>query len=166
MANRTGTNYAAEASVHGYGAELLVGTSGSPNSFEAIAGVVRITPGEMSTEDIDITHLRSPDAHREHRPGLRNSGAFSVECILLPGEESQNNAGGGDEAFEEGGLVAMWRARTIHDFEIRLGEGSPYHSWPFRGYVSSYQLGEIGPDDVIKVTVGFMPTEAFDTGLP
>jgi hypothetical protein len=166
MANRTGTNYAAESSVHGYGAELLVGVEGSPNSFEAIAGVVRITPGEMSTEDIDRTHLRSPDAHREHRPGLRNSGAFSVECILLPDEESQNNTGGGDEVFQNGGLVAMWRNRTIHDFEIRLGEGSPSHSWPFRGYVSSYQLGEIGPDDVIKVTVGFQPTEAFDTGLP
>jgi hypothetical protein len=166
MANRTGTFYAAEASVHGYGAELLVGVSGSPDSYEAIAGIVRITPGEMSTEDIDITHMRSPDAHREHRPGLRNSGAFTVEGILLPGEESQNNTGGGDEVFQEGGLIAMWRARTTHDFEIRLGEGSPAHSWPFRGYVSQFQLGEIGPDDVIKFTAGFQPTEAFDADLP
>lgn len=166
MANRTGDFYPADTSVHGYGAELLVGSAASPNSFEAVAGVVRITPGEMSTEDIDITHLRSPDAHREHRPGLRDSGAFSAEVILMPGDESQNNAGGGDEAFESGGLIAMWRNRTTHDFIIRFAEGSPSHEWPFRGYVSSFQLGEIGPDDVVKATVGIQPTQAFDTDLP
>jgi hypothetical protein len=166
MADRTGQFYAAEESVHGYGAELQVGEAGSPNSFESIAGIRSITPGEMSTEDIDRTHLRSPYAHREHRPGLRNSGAFTVEGILLPGEQSQNNAGGGTGPFATGGLIALWRERGIHDFQIVLGEGSPSHLWPFRGYVSQFQLGEIGPENLVTFTASFMPTEAFDADLP
>lgn len=95
MPDRSNTNYAAEDAIHGYGAQLMVGDGGTPEVFEAIAGVVSITPGEMSTADIDRTHLRSPDAHREHMPGIRDSGPFELEMIWLPKEQSQSNAGGG-----------------------------------------------------------------------
>lgn len=166
MPDRTGDFYAAEASVHGYGAELQVGVAGSPTSFESIAGITRITFGEMSTEDLDPTHLRSPDAHREHRPGLRDSAAFQIEGVLLPGEQSQSNTGGGTGPFATGGLVAIWRSRETRDFQLVLGEGSPSHIWPVRGYVSQFQLGEIGPDEIVRFTAAVQPTQAFDTGLP
>jgi hypothetical protein len=168
MANRTDQFYAAEAAIHGYGAQLMVGDGATPTEgFEAVATLVTITPGEMSTEDIDRTHLRSPDAHKEHMPGMRDSGAFEVEGIWLPLEESQNNDGGGSGSFATGGLISMWRDRQIRNFKIVLfADGSPSIEWPFRGYVSQFQPGEITTEDKINFTAGFQPTEAYDEALP
>jgi len=166
MADRTDTFYAAEDAIHGYGGQLMVGDGASPEVFEAIAGVVEITPGEMSTADIDRTHLRSPDAHREHMAGIRDSGPFSVRGIWLVDEQSQSNAGGGSGAFASGGLVALWRARTTHNFKIVLNDGSPATEWPFRGYISQFQPQAITLDDKIDFIASFQPTEAYDADLP
>jgi hypothetical protein len=166
MADRTNTFYALEDAIHGYGAQLMVGDGASPEAFEAIAGINVIRPGEMTTRNIPRTHLRSPDAHDESMPGLRSSGAFTVEGTWLPAEQSQSNAGGGSGAFTSGGLVALWRARTTHNFQIVLNDGSPATEWPFRGYVSQFQPGEIGIDDKINFTASFMPTQAYDASLP
>jgi len=169
MADVTDTYYAAEGAVHGYGAQLQVGDGASPTeAFQSIAGVSSITPGEMTTADIVRTHLRSPDAHHEHMPGLRDSGAFSCNLVWLPEDESQSNVGGGSGSFTGGGLVAMWRGRETHNFRIVLPiPGSPDGIvWPFRGYISQFQPGEIGVDDKINAAVSFMPTEAYDADLP
>lgn len=166
MSDRTDTFYPAEDAIHGYGAQLQVGDGQSPEAFESIAAVKTITPGEMATADMDRTHLRSPDAHKEHAPGMRDSGAFTCELIWLPTEQSQNNAGGGSGAFSSGGIIAMWRARTIHNFKIVLNNGSPALEWPFRGYVSRFQPGQIGEDSEIMATAEFRPTQAYDADLP
>lgn len=168
MADRTDDFYAAEGAIHGYGTQLMVGNGASPEAFEAIAGVVGITPGEMATEDIDRTHLRSPRAHREHMPGMRNSGPFTVSMIWLPTEQSQSNAGGGTGAFQNGGSIALWRDRSIHNFKIALMDGgSPGTEWgPIRGYFSRFQPSEIGVADKINAQASFQPTEAYDHLLP
>lgn len=163
MSDRTNTYYAATGAQSGYGTQLMVGNGASPETFEAIAGVVTITPGDMNTKDILRTHLRSPAAHEEHMPGLRDSGEFAVEGIWLPTEESQSNAGGGSGSFVSGGLVALWRGRATHNFRIVLPDATV---WPFTGYVSKFQPGSITNDDKIDFTAGFMPTQAYDTALP
>lgn len=163
MADVTGTFYAlANDSVHGYGAELQVALYGSPNSFQSIAGLKSITPGDATTADIDITHLRSPDAHREHRPGLRDNGPFTCTGVFIPGDESQSLVGGGTGVFADGGLYYMWKQRSINTFRVVFNDGSPNNDFEFNGYVSQYQVGEIGPDDVVTFTASFMPTESYD----
>jgi hypothetical protein len=157
MPDRTGTFYELSESVHGYGAELQVSVGGT---YYAIAAIKRITPGDATTADIDITHLRSPGAHREHRPGLRDHGAFTFEGVHSPGDLSQSQTGG--SPFTGGGLHAFWKDRVVRDWKISLFDGSPNHEISFSGYVNQYQLGEIGPDDVINFTAGIMPTENWD----
>ena len=168
MADWTDDFRPAEGAIHGYGTQLMIGNGASPEAYEAIAAVVSITPGEMATEDIDCTHLRSPRAHREHMPGMRDSGEFNVNGIWLPTEQSQSNAGGGSGAFAGGGMVALWRERGYHNFKIALMDGgSPGTEWgPIRGYVSKFQPSEIGVADKINVTMSFRPTEAYDHLLP
>jgi Lambda phage tail tube protein, TTP len=124
MANLTDTYYAGEA-VTGYGAQLLVGQNdGPPETFVAVADVNTITPGDMTTETVDKTHLRSPDAHREKRATIRDSGPFALEGNWRPTHGSQSNAGG--DGFATGGLVALWRTRAERNFKIQvpLGEGA------------------------------------------
>jgi hypothetical protein len=166
MPDRTNTFFAAEDAIHGYGAQLMIGDGGTPEAFEAVAAVTTITPGEMLTEDIDRTHLRGPDAHKEHMLCMRDSGAFELEGIWHPEEQSQSNAGGGSGAFASGGVIALWRARSIHNMKIVLNDESPATEWPFRGYISQFQPGEIGVDDKINFTMGIQPTEAYDADLP
>lgn len=167
MANRTDTFFAAEAAIHGYGAQLMKGDGGGSETFEAIAAIRNINFGSMQTADIIRTHLRSPDAHQEHMPGMRDSGAFSCEAIWLPLEESQSYTGGGSGSFSGGGTVKDWANRTIHNYKIVLyADGSPSIEWPFRAYVSQFQPGTIGVDDLITATIGFQPTEDFSTDLP
>ena len=165
MANRSNTFYALDAAIHGYGAQIMVGNGASPEVFEAIAGVTSIQPGEMSTADILRTHLRSPDSHQEHMPGMRDSGPFTLTGTWLPTEQSQSNAGGGTGAFASGGLIALWRARTTHNFKIVLND-TDTTEWPFRGYVAGFQPGEIGIENKIDFTATIQPTEAYDADLP
>jgi hypothetical protein len=171
MADRSDTFYAvADEAIHGYGAQLLVGDGASPETFQAIAGLKSITPGEMTTADIDVTHLRSPDAHREHRAGIRDSGAFTCTGVWLPLDESQSNTGGGSGSFTSGGMIAIWRARENRNYIIRLNNvpaGSPAQQYelPFRAYCSQFQPGEIGIEPTIDFTVSLMPNAAYDSDL-
>lgn len=174
MADLTDTYYAAEGSRHGYGSQLMVGDGASPEVFEAIAEVRSITPGEMVTAEFEVTHLRSPDAHREWRAALRNSEAFAVECNWRPEHESQSNTGGGTGAFAAGGLLAMWRSREVRNFKIVEGwgaAGSPGGpnpmEIPFTGFIRRYQPGQIGPNDGPNLTVEVKPINgAWHADLP
>lgn len=175
MADVTDTYYPADTAIHGYGAQLLVGDGATPTEgFQAIALVSVITPGEMTTEVIDRTHLRSPEAHHEKMAGLRDSGAFSFEGIWSPKDESQSNAGGGTGSFTDGGLAFLWRTRQERNFKIVLNDGDAAAlptpiaptEWPFRGVVTRFQPGAIGIDDKINFTGEITPLQDFSADLP
>jgi hypothetical protein len=159
MSNRTDTYYNAESAVHGYGAQIEVGNGASPEVFEAIAGVTSIKPGEVTTDDIDRTHLRSPDAHKEHSAGMRDSGPIEFDGIYLPGEQSLTNDGGGSGAFMSGGLPYLHAQRSTHNFRIKLADNTAVI---VRGYVSKFSLGEINSDGNVPYNAAVQPTEAYD----
>jgi hypothetical protein len=167
MADVTDQYYPAEA-IHGYGTQWLIGDGASPETFTAVAQVTKITPGDMTTDVIDKTHLRSPEAHREKKAGLRDSGAFTMECLWDPTHESHSNAGGGSGAFQNGGIMALWRNRTERNQKLLLPDetGSPTTEWPFRGVITKCQPGEIGADGLIPLMVEVTPLQDFSADLP
>jgi hypothetical protein len=165
MANVTDTYYEGEA-FHGWGSQLMVGNGASPETFEAIADVTNITPGKMSTAPIEKTHLRVPNAHRTKLPGLRDTEPFTLTGNWRPTHESQSNAGGGSGSFVSGGLVALARSREVRNFKIVLSDGSPGTEWPFSGFVSGFQPGEIGSDDKVPFTAEITPTGDTTADLP
>lgn len=160
----TNTYYPGEAFT-GYGAQLMVNVGpGSPGTYVAIADVETITPGEMSTNVIEKTHLRSPEAHREKLAGLRDSGPFAIAGNWRPEHGSQSNAGG--DGFTDGGLIALWRERKEADFKIVLPVGSPGIEWPFRGVVTKFQPGEIAGDAKVGFSAEITPLGDFSASLP
>lgn len=165
MADVTDTYYPSEG-FNGYGSQLMVGNGASPEVFEAIAFIDTITPGNMETAVIDRTHLRSPDAHREKLAGLRDSGPFAIKGTWVPGHQSQSNSGGGSGAFASGGLIALWRTRAVKNFKIVLSDGSPATEWPFRGFVSKFQPGEISGDNKVDFNAEITPDQDFSADLP
>lgn len=174
FADVTGTFYANEGGFIGYETELLVGSrvgGGSPDTdtFQAVAYVRSITPGDMSSNIIDKTHLRSVGAHREKLVGLRDSGPFTAELIWVPTDESQSNEGGGTGAFTDGGLIAIWRNREERNFIIRLPGAtgaSPGEDWPFQGAISRFQPGVIGLEELVGATVEITPLGDSTENLP
>lgn len=165
MSDLTDSFYAGEAFI-GYGSQLEVGDGTSPENFEAVADVVEITPGEMSTAVVDKTHLRSPARHREKLVALRDSGPFTVKCNYRPKHESQSNAGGGSGSFVGGGLLAKWISGEECNFRIVLADGSPVTVLPFRGSVTKYQPGGISGDQKVDLTVEITPLADFSADLP
>lgn len=160
MADVTGTFYAGSAQV-GYGAQLLVGQDdGSPETFVAVADIDTIEPGEMTTEVVDKTHLRSPDGHREKVATIRDSGPFTVTGNWRLDHGSHSNAGG--DGFDIG-LIGLWRTRAERNFRIVLPDATV---WPFRGVVTRYQPGAISVDSKIGFTAEITPLQDFSADLP
>jgi tail tube protein len=162
--NVTDTTYPGHAFV-GYLSQLLVGNGASPELFEAVADITEITPGEMSTAVVEKTHLRSPNAHKEKLAVLRDSGPFQLKGNWNPTSASQSNAGGGSGAFQNGGLMAMWIARSEHNFKITLSDEFETE-WPFRGVVTKFQPGVIGTEQKVEFTAEITPIQDFSADLP
>jgi tail tube protein len=162
MADVTGTFYAGDAFI-GYGAEIRVGqATGSPQNFVAIPDITTITPGDMTTGIVDITHLRSPDRHREKKGTIRDSGPFRLEGNYRP-EHGAHKTSGGDGFSSTHSLVSLWRDVTETDFEIELpaDAGSPAIVLEFRGVVSMYQIGQVTVDQKTPFTCEITPLRAY-----
>lgn len=164
MSNLTNTYYAGEAFI-GYGSQLLVGNGASPEVFQAVADVMEITPGAMTTAVVDKTHLRSPNRHREKLVALRDSAAFVIKANWRPTDESQSNAGGGSVAFTGGGMLAKWISGEETNYKIKLADGDTTEI-PFRGSVTKFQPGGISGDLKVDVTIEITPLGDFSADLP
>ena len=132
MADVTDTTYRTEGRI-GYLAQLKLGDGTSPEAFSSVAHLTRITPGSTTTEVIDVTHLRSPDRHREKIAGMRDTTPFEIEGIWVPSDESQSNAGGGTAAFQSGGgllglQVSAEERNWVIEFDVAQF-GSPALQW-------------------------------------
>jgi len=159
MADRTGTFYSADEGTIGYKTQVLIGDGTSPEVFEAIAGVRSVTFGETTVADVDRTHLRSPNSHKEHTPGMLDSSAIQIRGIYLPSEDSLSTAGGGSGVFASGGLPTLVIARGTHNFVVRLPDG--VSEVEITGYLTGFSLSEASAEAVIEYTCGIMPTQAF-----
>jgi hypothetical protein len=159
MADVTNTYYPSEGFT-GYSTQLLVAIDDDPGTEAtvAIAELTTITPGSIDTEDVDRTHLRSPQAHREHMPGMRDSAAFEIGGTLRLDHESQNNA-------PPNGLLYLHRTRAIRNFAIVLPDEDET-VWPFRGYVQRHQIGALATTGLVNFTGAIMPTQSYSENLP
>jgi hypothetical protein len=169
MADVTDTTYRTEGR-DGYLAQIKMGNGASPEVFQAIANVTRIRPGGSTTEVIDVTHLRSPRAHREKIAGMRDSGPFGFDAIWVPSDESQSQAGGGGGSFTNGGMLALQVSRAEANFLIEFDVaqfGSPALQWgPFAGIVTEWTPGEIAPGLPLTVVGAITPLRDTSESLP
>ena len=72
----------------GYDSSYHISNGDSPETFEQIGEVFNITPGEESTDRVDVTHYKSPDRRREFIAGLIDPGEAPFEINWVPGNET------------------------------------------------------------------------------
>lgn len=164
MADVTGTYYNSEGNI-GYGGEWRIGQDdGSPETMVAVAQVDTIQFGDMTAPVINITHLRSPGRAHEKIPTIRDLGPFTMTGTLLMSHGSHNNAGG--DGFTSGGLIAIHRSLEERSMEIEIPDASPATVMPFRGVISSLNLGELSLEGVQKFTAQVQPLRDYTAELP
>lgn len=141
---------AASEAFHGFGSTLKIGQgeTGSPETFVAVAEVASIKMGAMTTSQIDVTHLNSDDTHRERKPGIKDTAAFTMSGNYLPADATQKNAARG--------LLALWKNRTVFNAKVCLSDDD-LTEWPFSGFISNFEVGEIGVDGHVPFTCEITP---------
>lgn len=167
MADVTGDFYASEAFI-GYGAEFLVGQGGSPETFAAVPQVKRIAPiVSMTTGVADVTHLRSPNRHREKIATISDSGPITVEGTLNPAHGAHLLAGG-DGFDADHNLQALRASAARNNFRIVLPEeagteGSPAAAiaLPLEGVVTKYEIGELTLEGEVPFVLEITPTRSY-----
>lgn len=171
MADVTNTYYEGDAFI-GYGTQVLVGQGGSPETFTAIPDVNSVTMGDMTTGTVQITHLRSPGRHHEHKGTIRDSGPIVIECNYRP-EHGAHQLSGGDGFTATTSVVSLWRNVTEANFRLILPDetgatGSPDtgRAIDIRGIISRYQIGAIGLEEKVGCTIEIRPLSDYSDGLP
>ncbi len=174
MSDVTDLYYAGEAFI-GYGAQILVGQDdGSPESFVAIPDCATITPGDLTTGIVDITHLRSPARHREKKGTIRDSGPIAFAGNYRPTHGAHKRSGGDGFAADRS-VLSLWINVTEANFMLVLPDredagatGSPLAgiALPVRGIISRYQIGEMSVEGKVPFTGEITPLRDYSSGLP
>lgn len=172
MADVTNTYYASDAFI-GYGAEVLVGQgNASPETFTAIPEVNRITPGNMTTGVIPVTHLRSIGRHHEKRATIRDSGPIVLECNYIPTHGAHKQAGG-DGFNSTHSVIKLWQTVAENNFRIVLPDAASTGGSPdtgeildIRGTITNYTIGPLELEGKQSVTIEITPLQDYSTGLP
>jgi hypothetical protein len=137
----------------GYGSIFQIVSDSSPDTYVALAEVYNITPPSATLDQIDVTHMQSPDRRREFISGLIDGGEASLEMNFVPGSTSD------DRLFELLNLpVGATRRRSCR---ISFPNGV---TWTFDGELIGYEPA-VPHDDKMTATVTFKTTGALTVGL-
>jgi hypothetical protein len=110
------------------GTYITKGDGGSPEGFSGeIAEVVSIGGPTPDSEEIDVTHLRSPARTREYIQSFLIPGEIPMVLNWIPSDGTQD---------EVNGLIADYYSGDIHSYRITYPDGS---TDTFLAYVKNYQ---------------------------
>jgi hypothetical protein len=76
---------ASQASI-GYGSLLQV--QDAALAYQTLAEVYNVTPPSSTVDQVDVTHMQSPNRYREFVDGLIDPGECSFEMNYVPGSPS------------------------------------------------------------------------------
>ena len=127
----------------GYGTKVqrLVGAV-----WTDIAEVKDMENPPMDRDDVEVTHMQSPNAMKEYIAGLGEPGEITVPMNFIPGNTSQQL------------LLDDFKNRTVADYRILLPTAEDDENkakWLFSGYPKSFGGGQIPVNDVMEIEVTF-----------
>jgi len=136
----------------GYGSVFQIATESSPDVYASLAEVISITPPSFTFDQIDVTHMESPNRLREFISGLGDAGECSFDMNFVPGSTSD------DRLFELMNLpVGVLRRRNCR---ISFPNGV---SWSFSAELTGYEP-TVPVDDKMTATTTFKVSGAISVG--
>ncbi len=137
----------ASAAQLGYGTTLSIGDGLSPETFTAIAEVKDVSGFGVSLEQVDVTHLTSPQRKKEYIAGLGDGDTMTAKCNLTPANAVVL------KTWIDNGLVTNFRMNfpgTLSDYQ-------------FGGSPAGWHILGVQPSGVLEVEIGFKMTGAITT---
>lgn len=120
----------------GYGTQFHI-SEDSEATWTELAEVFDITPPNDTVDEVDATHMRSPDRTREFIPGLIDPGEASFEMNFIPGSASD----------------VKIRTLKVSGARVRCRITFPNGVvWKFTGWISGYEPA-VPTDDRMTSTV-------------
>jgi Lambda phage tail tube protein, TTP len=136
----------------GYSSSFSIQAENSPDNMVDIAEVTNITPPSFSLDQVDVTHMASPNFTREFIPGLIDPGEASLDINFVPGNAS-------DLRIQE--LMAL-PISAVRSRQMRIT--FPNHvTWTFQGIVTGYE-SSVPVDDKMAATITIKVTGNISTG--
>jgi predicted secreted protein len=136
----------------GYGSVFEIVSDSSPDLFVALAEVKSITPPSIDVDQVEVTHMQSPNRYREFISGLLDGGEASFEMNFVPGSTSD------DRLFELLNLpTGVSRRRACR---ISYPNGV---TWSFDAEVTGYEP-DVPFDDAMVATVTLKVTGTITSG--
>jgi hypothetical protein len=131
----------ASSSSIGYGSVFEIVSDTSPDVYVALAEVKSITPPSIDVDQVEVTHMQSPNRYREFISGLLDGGECSFEMNFVPGSTSD------DRLFELLNLATGVSRRRACRISYPNGV-----TWAFDAEVTGYEP-DVPFDDVMTATV-------------
>ncbi len=121
----------------GYDSTFEVEDAPGSGVFVELAECTDITPPSSSVDDVEVTHMKSPDRTKEYIAGLTDAGEGSLGMNWIPGSTSDD-------------FIIAWRAdgtrraaRITYPNNVR---------WTFQAYVKTYS-GTVPVKDRLSATL-------------
>lgn len=134
----------------GWGSKFQIwNATASPPAFEDMGEVTNITPPSKQKDQIDATHMQSPNRTREFIAGLTDPGEAGITMNFVPGSTSDDRL---RELDESGETVEM---RIVFPNNV---------TWTFDAFVSQYQP-DVPVDDRMTAEVTFKVSGTTNVGV-
>lgn len=133
---------ASEARI-GWGGEFQLSTSSAVAGLVEIGEVVSFGLPNDEVDEVEVTHLKSPDRRREFISGLKDGGEVQVTLNYAPGSASDILI---RDAKDTGDVRAV-------RFIIPDQEGAAAWQITTSGFVKGYDRGPVAAGDKIEATI-------------
>lgn len=132
-----------EASI-GYGGEFWLATDDTVGTLTELVQVVSFQEPDIEVDEVETTHLQSPDGYKEYTEGLRDGGEIEIVFNYRPGSDT-------DEMLED------WKAeRPRTKRKVRMGiplQGTVVKTHTASAVLRGYSGGTIAAGDRMEGTL-------------
>lgn len=136
----------------GYGSVFQIVSENSPDNYVALAEITNISPPSADVDQVDVSHMQSPERYREFIDGLIDGGECSFDMNFVPGSTSD------DRLFE---LLAL-PIGTNHNRSCRISFPNGV-TWTFLATLVGYEP-DVPTDDKMTATVTFKVSGSISRG--
>lgn len=135
---------ASEARI-GWGGKVYLSTDNTEGNLTLLGEVKTTGFPQDETDEIEVTHLNSPDRYKEFIQGLIDAGEFNLTLNYVPGSATDILL----TAAKGTGTVRKARIVVPDD----SGTGAADWNFTFPAFVKKYAPDEMQPNEAITATV-------------
>lgn len=140
----------------GWGGKLYLSTDNTEGALTQLAEVKTVGFPQEQADEVDVTHLLSPNRHKEYLQGLVDSGEFNATLNYIPGSATD--------------LLLTAAKNTGDTRKARIevpdtsGTGTIDWNFTFSCFVKKYAPDSMEPAAAIMATVTFRVTGDVEQG--